>query len=326
MIPEIWLHEAVDRLSGKIIQTPLTYDPALDAYFKWENQQRTGSFKLRGALNKILTLQRWELERGLVAASAGNHGQGVALAGGLSGATVTIFASENAVPAKLQAMRGLGAQVRLVGGDYGAAEQAGLAFAISNNATWISPYNDGQVIAGQGTLALEVLGQLQPSLSDTQSQTLTWIVPVGGGGLLAGIACALFAVHRQGQILHRIVAVQSEASPFFHEIYWHGTQEGVRELTSLADGLAGPVEAGSLTIPILRRYLSDFLLVSETAIQQAIGYAWQHYQQKIEGSAAAALAALLSGQVTARPALVVISGGNIQPEVHQQIISQPAQR
>lgn len=324
MIPDIWLQQARERLTGKILQTPLTYDPQLQTYIKWENRQRTGSFKLRGALNKILTLQPWERERGLVAASAGNHGQGVALAGGMFGLPVTVFASENAVPAKLEAMRTLGAEIHLVPGDYGAAERAGQAYAAGSGSTWISPYNDGQVIAGQGTLALEIIDQLQAFPAASLEQPITWIVPVGGGGLLAGIACALFGDRRHDPVQHRLVAVQSEASPFFYKIYQSNTQEGVQELPSLADGLAGPVETGSLTIPILRRYTSDFILVSEADIEQAIVYAWQKFAQKIEGSAAASLAGVLSNKVSARPALAVISGGNIQPEVHQTIITRLA--
>ena len=119
-----------------------------------------------------------------------------------------------------------------------------------------------------------------------------------------------------------LIGVQSEASPFFHAIYHTGTQEGVRELESLADGLAGEVEPDSLTIPLVRSLVQDIILVSETAIAQAIAYAWHQHGEVIEGSAAAALAAALSGQVGERPAVVVISGGNVNAQVHQHICSQ----
>lgn len=315
MIPYVWFEEAQKRIAPHIQVTPLSHDAARDIYLKWENQQVTGSFKVRGALNKVLTLQTWERQRGLVAASAGNHGQGLALAGKLAGAAVTIFASEHAVPAKVEAMRALGATVKLVPGGYGEAEQAGLAFAAETRATWVSPYNDGQVIAGQGTLGLETLRQL-PSLAEA-----TWIIPVGGGGLMAGISAALRGSGADliGRV--RLVAVQSQASPFFHAIYHHGSQAGIRELPSLADGLAGPLEPNALTIPLIRRFVDDFILVSEAQITEAIRFAWKQYQQRIEGSAAAALAAILSSEVTARPAVVIISGGNIQPEVHTQIVT-----
>jgi threonine dehydratase len=118
----------------------------------------------------------------------------------------------------------------------------------------------------------------------------------------------------------RLVAVSSEASPFLHGLYHTGSQEGIVELPSLADGLAGPVEPGSVTIPLVREYIDDFLLVTEHDIRRSIAYAWQRYHERIEGSAATALAAVMYGKVTARPAIVILSGGNIQPEVHTRII------
>jgi len=317
MIPYTWLEEASERLAPHIQPTPLTYDPTQDLYLKWENQQITGSFKMRGALNKVLTLLPWERERGLVAASAGNHGQGVAVAARLVGARAVIFASEHAVPSKVEAMRALGAEVRLVAGGYGEAEAAGLAYAGEQNASWVSPYNDGQIIAGQGTLGLELLRQLPPISG------MTFVTPVGGGGLIAGLGVAL----KEGLPTPPggpgccLVGVQSEASPFMHDLYHTGSQDASRELPSLADGLSGPVQVGSVTIPMVRRYLDDFVLVSEDEIRRAVALVWERYRERIEGSAAAALAAVLYGKIKARPAVVVISGGNIQPELHQEIIS-----
>jgi threonine dehydratase len=310
MIPYEWIEQASQRICPYIRETPLTVDDKRELYLKWENRQVTGSFKARGALNKILSLQDWELERGIVTASAGNHGQGVALAAGLKHAQVIVFASEHALPVKLQAMRQLGAEIHLVPGGYGEAEQAGIAYAQTSGATWISPYNDGLVIAGQGTLALEVLKHL-PDPSAT-----TWVVPTGGGGLISGIGSALQPVRPKP----RLVAVQSEASPFLHEIYHHGSQQGVIELPSLADGLAGPVEEGSVTIPMVKDCVTEFILVSEPDIRMAIKYAWDAYHERIEGSAAAALAAVNGGKIDPKHAVVVLSGGNITPEDHAQII------
>ena len=310
MIPYEWLTQADDRIKKYIQHTPLTYDAQNDLYLKWENHQLTGSFKVRGAFNKVLTLQDWELTRGLVTASAGNHGQGVALAGRLKQAPVIVFASEHALPVKLNAMRESGAEIRLVPGGYGEAEQAGKRFSKTSGATWISPYNDGMIIAGQGTLALELLTEI-PDPSAT-----TWIVPAGGGGLISGIGCALQSISPTP----RLIAVQSEASPFLHEIYKHGSQDGVTELPSLADGLAGPVEEGSVTIPIVQRYVTDFILVSELEIRKAIKYAWITYHERIEGSAATALAAVITGKISFKPCIVVLTGGNIPPEDHARII------
>jgi threonine dehydratase len=314
MIPQLWLKAAFKRVAPHIRNTPLTYDPRQDLYLKWENTQVTGSFKVRGAINKVLSLLPEEKSKGLVTASAGNHGQGVALAGKLAGTNVLIFASEHATPTKIQAMQALGAQVRLVQGGYGEAENAGLGFS-AKQGTWISPYNDSLVIAGQGTLGLEILEQL-PDLPH-----LTWVVPVGGGGLISGIGAAIKSQPRLGQITHhRLIGVQSESSPFFHQIFNVGSQSGVSELPSLADGLAGPVEANSITISMVSELVDDFILVSELDIAYAIAYAWQEYGQKIEGSAAVALAAVLRGKVSDRPAVVILSGGNIQPEIHAEIV------
>jgi threonine dehydratase len=310
MIPYEWFTQAYDRIGAYIQQTPLTYDAQNDLYLKWENHQLTGSFKVRGAFNKILSLQDWELDCGIVTASAGNHGQGVALAGKWKHASVIVFASEHAFPGKLSAMEELGAEIRLVSGGYGEAEQAGIDFSKTSGATWISPYNDGTVIAGQGTVALEILSEL-PNPSAT-----TWVVPAGGGGLISGIGCVLQSISP----VPRVIAVQSEASPFLHEIYRRGSQAGVNELPSLADGLAGPVEEGSVTIPIVQRYVTDFILVSELEIRQAIKYAWVTYQERIEGSAATALAAVLNGKISHKPCVVVLTGGNITPEDHVRIV------
>jgi threonine dehydratase len=313
MIPYLWFEQARDRISPYIQKTPLTHDEKNHLYLKWENHQVTGSFKARGALNKILALQDWELERGLVTASAGNHGQGVALAGKIVHAPVIVFASEHAQQNKLQAMRDLGTEIHLVPGGYGEAEQAGITYAAAKGATWVSPYNDGMIIAGQGTIAIE----LKPELPDISR--VTWVVPAGGGGLISGIGCALHDVHPFPILL----GVQSQASPFLYQLFHHGTQNGVQDLPSLADGLAGRIEDHSLTIPIIKNYVTDLHLVTESEIRFAIKYAWKAYHERIEGSAAAALAAVLSNRVTDRPALVVITGGNIDPESHAQIINDP---
>ncbi len=312
MIPQDWITAAGERLRGRVKRTPVSYDDALDCFLKWENQQETGSFKLRGAMNKVLTLQPWEREAGLVAASAGNHGQGVAVAARLMSAHAIIFASEHAVPSKLEAMRALGAEVRLVPGGYAQAEAAGIQFAAQHEMTWISPYNDPQVIAGQATVGLELLDEIPPEELEAV------VVPVGGGGLIAGIGLVLDTLpagHRP-----RLIGVQSEASPYFHTLWQQGTQDEVVERESLADGLAGRVEDGAITIPLVRRLVDEIILVSEVEIEQAIVAAWQRYGAVIEGSAAVGLAAALNGRFAQRPAALIISGGNIQAELHQQLL------
>jgi threonine dehydratase len=314
--PVEWIHAAAVRLRPHLRRTPLQYDPELDVYLKWENQQVTGSFKARGALNKALTLEAWERQAGLVTASAGNHGQGLALAGRLIGAPVIVFASASAPPVKLDAMRALGADLRLTAGGYAEAEQAGLEYARSQGGTWVSPYNDSQVIAGQGTLGLETCEQL-PALEHA-----AWVIPTSGGGLTAGVAAAVKGCPEcREKIAHStVVAVQARASAFMHALYTGGSQDGVPELPSLADGLAGPVEPGSITIPLVRSLVDEFLLVDEPDLSAAVAYAWRRYGQRIEGSAAVSLAVVLNSSLRQRPAVLILSGGNIQAEVHAAIL------
>jgi threonine dehydratase len=268
----------------------------------------TGSFKPRGALNKILSLEKWEQEAGLVAASAGNHGQGVALSANLIGASVTVFASDHAPQVKLDAIRKAGAMIIEFSGDYISMESAAIAYASQKNMTWVSPYNDPQVIAGQGTLGLEISKQVE------LKKEMTLLVPVGGGGLISGIGAAFNDIENRP----RIVGVQSEASAFMHGLYKHGSQENIQDLPSIADGLSGGLEEGSTTIALTKNFADDMILVSEEEIGRAIAFAWFNYQQKIEGSAAVTLAAVLSGKIKT-PAICLISGGNIQPARHAEL-------
>ena len=314
MIPIEWLYMAAERIKDHTIQTPVTYDEELNIYLKWENKQVTGSFKIRGALNKVFSLENWEIDQGLVTASAGNHGQGVALSGKIVGSPVTIFASEQAAPNKIEAMSKLGAEVCIVNGGYGIAEQTAMEYASKKNATYISPYNDGQIIAGQGTVGLEVVENL------IDDQNFTWITPVGGGGLISGIG----AVIRHFKKQHRLVGVQPEASPFTYSLYHNGTQSNINDLPTLADGLSGPMQPGSITLPMLKNLVDDIITVGEDEIGQSIAYAWHKYNEIVEGSSATALAAVLTGRIKS-PAILIMSGGNIQPEIHGQICQKYAE-
>ena len=310
MIPQKWLKAASQRLNGKIHRTPLTHDAERGLYIKWENKQKTGSFKVRGALNRALILEDWEREMGLVTASAGNHGQGVALAGQIIGAETRVFVSEDAPAVKIEAMRALGAKIELIKGGYHDAEEAGLAYAKRNDAVWISPYNDGHVIAGQGTIASEILEEVP------QTAKMTWIVPLSGGGLLSGIGAVLGTQAKDT----RVVGVQVAAAAFMHALFYKGTQSGIQDLPTLADGLAGAVEEKSITIPLIQKYVDEVLLVSEDEVAQAIAFAWHEYGEKIEGAGAVGLAAVLSKKVAQEQSVIIISGGNIQPEVHAEIL------
>lgn len=309
MISSAAISSAIERLHGKIEFTPMTFDPQLNVYLKWENHQKTGAFKVRGALNKILALEPWEQERGLVAASAGNHGLGVAYAARLLGLKTTIFIPENSVINKETAMREYGAQVIKVGGDFASAESEAQTFAIKKGATWISPYNDPLVIAGHATIGIEILDQIG------SSDEFQCLVPVSGGGLIAGIGSAF----RTRQKNVRLVGVQSANSPYFHSLYHLGTQKDIRERNSIADGLTGAIEKNSMTIPLVRSMLNDFILVDEEEIEQAISYCYVKYGQVIEGSAAVPLAAILFHKVPAQQSVLVMTGENINKDIHSEI-------
>lgn len=309
------IERAARRLEGRITKTAVTHDPDLNLYLKWESRQVTGSFKIRGALNKLLSLDPSELRNGIVTASAGNHGAGVAVAAKWVGTSAEVFVSEHATPLKLEAMRSLGAVLHLVKGGYSEAETRAKEYARGRNAAWVSAYNDPDVISGQATVALECFDQL------ASFPPVAVIIPAGGGGLVSGVGIAIR--ERFGR-LKKVIAVQSEASAFLHKLYHGGKQEDVIESESIADGLAGSVEPGSSTIALVKKYVDEFFLVSEEQIYQAIVYAYKKYHEVIEGSGAVALAAVVSGKVALRPALAIITGGNIQPERHRQLLQDSA--
>ncbi len=323
MIPVDWIELAEKRIRPHIVETPLTWDAKRGIYIKWENHQVTGSFKARGALNKVLSLTEAEKAAGLVAVSAGNHGQGAALAAALVGASLEVFVPQHTAPSKIETMRRLGAQVRVVEGGYAVAEAAGRAYAESAHKTFVSPYNDGQVIAGQGTLAAECLRQLarlNRSHGGGETQVACWIVPVGGAGLIAGCGTALATCSPRP----KLIGVQAAASAFAHGLYYHHSQEGIQDNPTLAEGLSGEVEANSVTIPMMRRHVDRLILVEENEIRRAITMAWHAYGERIEGSAAVSLAAISTNQVPERPAILVVTGGNIEDQLHQAIVAEYA--
>ena len=226
-----------------------------------------------------------------------------------------VFASHHAVPSKLDSMRNLGADVRLVNGGYGLAEQTAIDFAALNHKTFISPYNDGQVISGQATIGLELMHdvKIEPEIS--------LVVPVGGGGMISGIGSVLHDRH----IPIKLIGVQPEASAFAHALFHKGDQFNVTDLPTLADGLSGHIQEGSITYPMMKNLVNDIITVTEDEIELGIAYVWYKFHEKIEGSAATSISAILIGKVKA-PALVILSGANIQPEVHAKICQKFAGR
>jgi threonine dehydratase len=293
------------RIRPHVLRTPMRHLADEGVWLKCENRQRTGSFKLRGALNKILGLPEAEARKGVLAASAGNHGQGVAYAASLRGIEATVVVPADAVEAKVQAIRAMGARVITVAGGYSAAEAEALRMASRQDVTWVSPYNDCLVIAGQGTVGLEIVEDLVGARLEGPTSVY---VPASGGGLLAGVAIALkaWAPHM------RLVGVQPEACPYLYVHMHGGDMRAVQERPTIADGLSGAVERGSITLDILADLVEDIILVEEGAIEAAIRWADAVAGEVIEPSAAVALAGARQDHREGER-LVVLSGGNIDP-------------
>jgi len=300
---------AATRLRGLIQFSPLVVDPESGLWLKCENEQITGSFKLRGALNRALQLSNEDRRRGFVAASAGNHGQGVAYAARLLETHATIVVPAGAVGRKIEAIRSLGADVIAVEGGYAAAEAEGRRLAEARHAVWISPYNDVEVVAGQGTIGLEIETQWEQGRASGAAEVF---VPVGGGGLVAGIGAAMATLRPKV----RVIGVLPANSAYLHAHYHSGSMNEVVEFPTLADGLAGSVEADSVTLSLVRALVDDMILVSEDEILGALGWAWRR-DRVIEPSAAVALAGALRSQSKAR--LAVLSGGNVDPQLWEAV-------
>jgi threonine dehydratase len=286
------IEEARARLDGVARATPVYGSETLsrrigrEVWLKAENLQRTGSFKIRGAVNKIATLSEPEKRAGVVAASAGNHGQAVAWAAREEGAKATVFMPQDAPMAKVEPTKNYGAKAELVGAAFEESLAAALKYADETGATFVHPYEDETVIAGQGTIGLELAEQVP------QGETV--VIPVGGGGLAAGIALALRGVKRGLRIV--------------------GVQAGLKGPT-IADGIAVK-QVGEHTGRILDDVLDDLVSVSDDEICQAILLLLERSKLVVEGAGAVGVAALLSGKAGGTgPAAAIISGGNIDPTV-----------
>jgi threonine dehydratase len=310
--------DARASISDSVVRTPLVYSKFLSetcggrVYLKLENVQVTNSFKIRGALNKMLHLTEEEMRCGVVTASAGNHAQAVAIGAEKLKLPVKIVVPETAPAIKIQKIRKHKVEPILHGGVYDEAEKYAIELAKREGMTYLSAYNDRFVIAGQGTVGLEILEDL-PTVS-------TIIVPVGGGGLISGISLAV----KSSKADVRIVGVQSEASPVMYESLKVGRLVDPPLQASLADGLNGGVQKGSMTFEMIQRYVDDFWLVKEKTIRRAIYLLWKEEKQVVEGSGAATVAALLENPnaLTGQTVAAVISGGNIDEQLFQKIISQ----
>jgi threonine dehydratase len=276
---------------------------------KLENLQETGSFKLRGAASKLLSLTAEERSRGVVAVSSGNHGRAVARVAADLGVTATICISSRVPPVKVAAMEALGARLVVAGPTQDDADAAARRL-VAEGLTFVHPFDDPLVIAGQGTIALEVLEEL-PDVGAV-------IVPLSGGGLIAGIA----AVIAEEAPAARVVGVSQDRGPAMYDSLRAGRLVDVVEEDTLADALAGGLGPENRhTFAMCRDLLDDTLLVSEEEIAVAMTALYRHDGQQVEGGGAVGVAALLAGRV--RPTgstVVVISGGNVDPALLSSLV------
>ncbi|MDE3127786.1 MAG: pyridoxal-phosphate dependent enzyme [Gemmatimonadota bacterium] len=298
------VRDAARRIGGHVKRTPLVKSDALsraaggDVYLKLENLQTTGSFKLRGALNALSLLPSDAQRRGVVTSSAGNHGLGVAYAASALGIPATIFVPSTAPDVKKNGIRALGATLDDAQPDYDAAMAAARAFGAEHGLPFVNPCLGDDLLAGQGTVALEILQEL-PALR-------TLLVPVGGGGLLGG--CASLVRHDAPNA--RIVGAQSDQTAAMARSVAAGRVVEIPVAPTLADGLAGQIDEHALDIGV--HALDDIVLLTEDEIARAIAWLHAEHDLKVEGAGAVAAGAALLGKTPlAFPAVAVVSGGNI---------------
>jgi threonine dehydratase len=302
------LRAARERIAGLVLTTPLWANDPLSRelggsiYLKLENLQRTGSFKLRGAAHKLACLQsRGEVGRGVVAASAGNHAQGVARAARESGVPASVVMPVNAPLTKIEACRNLGATVVLQGGTLEEARQAAQGIAAESGAILIDPYDDWEIIAGQAGVGLEIL--------ETLPETAQIVVPLGGGGLLAGIALAVKSQRPEV----RIVGVQADAvAPWRHFLADGGVDPVPADAHTIADGIKVK-NPGRCPRQVIARHVDAIITVDDDAIAEAMVRLLERTRTLGEGAGAVGLAALMRGLVPLElegPTVVVVSGGN----------------
>lgn len=320
MIDLAAIRDAAARLDSVAVTTPLERSRALSGpdtgrvFLKCENLQRTGSFKVRGAYNRIAQLTADERRSGVVAASAGNHAQGVALAAQLTGTNATIFMPGGAALPKVAATEGYGADVRLAGSTVDEAMSAAREFAGDTSAVWIPPFDNEDIVTGQGTVGLEVLAQLPT--------TSTIVVGLGGGGLLAGIACAVKTIAAEAGRQIRVVGVQAEAAAAYPASLAAGHPVALPSMDTMADGIAVG-RPGDVPFELIQRYVDDVVTVSEEALSSALLLLHERAKLTVEPAGAAAAAALMErpretmGTVGGSPetgdTVAVLSGGNIDP-------------
>jgi len=308
------LRAAAERISPYIRRTPTVYSHTFsessgtEVYLKLENLQRTGSFKARGALNKVLALPKDRLARGLVAASAGNHAQGVALAAKLAGSKATIVMPTSTPIIKVQRTESYGADVVLHGENYDASQRHAAGLAAESGATLVHPFDDPWIVCGQGTCGLEIVDEL-PDVDAV-------VVPIGGGGLISGVALAIKALSPRT----RVIGVQAAGASPMVQSFASGTKTRVSQPTTIADGIrVGYV--GELTYEIVRRHVDECVTVEEGQIVDAVLQSLEKSKIVAETGGVPGIAAILAGKIKdARRVLAIVSGGNIDLNLIARIV------
>jgi threonine dehydratase len=300
------IYAAKVRIAPHLWRTPLFSSTTLSRLtgttlmLKAEHLQRTGAFKSRGALNALLQLSSEQRARGVVTFSAGNHGQGLAYAAGVTGAKCTVFMAANAVPTKVEAIRGYGAETRF-GETIHEAFAAMERFVGDTGALFVSPFADPAIIAGQGTVGLEIIEDF-PDVEQI-------VVPVGGGGLISGVALAVRAIRPE----IRIVGVEPEGANVVWQSLRAGKPARLETIETIADGLGAPFTT-ELPLSIIQRYVDDVVLLSDDEILQALRLILGRTKQLVEPAGAAAVAALLTNKAAVphgAKTVAILTGGNI---------------
>jgi len=312
------IKNASQVLKEVIHRTDLIYAPNLvpgaELYLKPENLQLTGSFKVRGSYYKISQLSPAEKAKGVIACSAGNHAQGVALSAQKNGISSLICLPEGAPISKVEATRAYGAEICLVKGVYDDAYQRALQLKEERGLTFVHPFDDEQVIAGQGTIGLELLEQL-PDVD-------TVIVPIGGGGLISGVLFAMKTLNPKV----KIYGVQASGAPSMLNSVLHGKIERLQSVSTIADGIAVK-EPGEHTFDICRHYLDGIVTVTDDEISTAILTLMEKQKLVAEGAGAVAVAAALFGKipVEGHKTICLVSGGNIDVNILSRVINRGLQ-
>ena len=289
------------KRTGLVLSETFSDDLGANVFFKLENLQTTGSFKLRGATNRLMTLTEEELAKGCVAASSGNHGAAVACAMQELGATGVIFVPEQTSDVKVDKIRSYGGDVRYFGIDGLDTEQHAREYAEQNDMLYLSPYNDEQVIAGQGTCGIEILEQL-PDIDAV-------FIAVGGGGLIGGVGSVLKASNPD----IAVYGCQPKASAVMARSVEAGEILDIPSEATISDGTAGGIEAGAITFPLNQSVVDEFVIVDEQQIAAAMRLYIGCEYHVIEGAAGVAVAGLLAKKeaIAGQNVVVIICGGNI---------------